>query len=126
VIFRARSLAAAFGTCSDASPNHETTHSAPGMTPFKGGYALAPGPHLTCLREATYDDFLAAVDGANVAGRELLAKVFSRLRQPGHRSAQEQGYAGVRSDRGTADGRCRGLRKDGQAIYEPGYLSGPS
>ena len=47
-----------------------------GVMPLDGGYAWAPGPHLTYLRDATYDDFLAAADAANVSGRERLAKTF--------------------------------------------------
>ncbi|WP_029922258.1 hypothetical protein [Nevskia soli] len=47
-----------------------------GILLFTGGYALSPGPMLEYLREASYDDFLSAVDTANVSGRKHLAKVF--------------------------------------------------
>lgn len=47
-----------------------------GVLVYGGGYLLAAGPLLTYLREATYDDFLAASDTARAAGRESLAKIF--------------------------------------------------
>lgn len=47
-----------------------------GIMPFEGGYALSPAPLLEVLREATYEDFLAAADYANVPGRARLAKMF--------------------------------------------------
>jgi len=47
-----------------------------GVMPFDGGYLLLPGPLLTWLREATFEDFLRAVDHAGLEGRLGLAKVF--------------------------------------------------
>ena len=47
-----------------------------GVMPFGGGYALSPGPLLTYVRDATYDDFLTAADTANPSGRERLVKIF--------------------------------------------------
>jgi hypothetical protein len=47
-----------------------------GVMPFDGGYCLSPGLLLKYLREATYDDFLAAADSANAPSRELLVKIF--------------------------------------------------
>jgi hypothetical protein len=47
-----------------------------GVMPLDGGFSWAPGPHLTYVREATYEDFLQAADFANSAGRETLLKVF--------------------------------------------------
>jgi hypothetical protein len=47
-----------------------------GILVFGGGYALSPGPLLVYLREATYEDFLAAADSARASGRLRLAKVF--------------------------------------------------
>lgn len=47
-----------------------------GVLLFGGGYALSPEPMLEYLREAGYDDFLSAVDTANIPGRKYLAKVF--------------------------------------------------
>ena len=41
-----------------------------------GGYLLCPGPMLVPLRPTSYEDFLAAVDSANISGREALAKLF--------------------------------------------------
>lgn len=49
-----------------------------GVQLLSGGYALAPGPLLEGLREATYEDFLAAADAANVEGRKELARMFPR------------------------------------------------
>jgi hypothetical protein len=47
-----------------------------GVMPFDGGYLLLPGPMLTRLRDASFDDFLRAVDHAGTEGRLSLAKVF--------------------------------------------------
>lgn len=47
-----------------------------GVMPFDGGYLLLPGPLLTWLRDATFEDFLRAVDHAGLEGRLGLAKVF--------------------------------------------------
>jgi len=47
-----------------------------GVMPFGGGYLLFPEPMLEWLRPASYEDFLAAADGANVPARESLAKMF--------------------------------------------------
>jgi hypothetical protein len=47
-----------------------------GVLLFGGGSVLVPGPLLTYLRDATYDDFLEAADSANAAGRETLLKLF--------------------------------------------------
>ena len=47
-----------------------------GVLPFDGGYVLSPEPLLEVLREATHEDFLAAVDAANVPARAHLAKMF--------------------------------------------------
>ncbi len=47
-----------------------------GMMPFDGGYLLCPGPHLKWLRDATYEDFLLAVDHAGTEGRLQLAQLF--------------------------------------------------
>jgi len=47
-----------------------------GLMPLDGGYLLIPGPMLTWLREATFEDFLLAVDHAGIEGRFNLAKVF--------------------------------------------------
>jgi len=46
------------------------------VMPLEGGYVLVPGPLLSYLRDATYDDFLEAADTANSAGRETLLKLF--------------------------------------------------
>jgi len=46
------------------------------VLPFTGGYFLAPGPLLTILRDATYEDFLSAAETANVPGRKTLAELF--------------------------------------------------
>ena len=43
---------------------------------FDGGAILSPGPLLEHLREASYDDFLAAIDKANIPARKHLAKLF--------------------------------------------------
>jgi hypothetical protein len=47
-----------------------------GVMPFSGGYLLCPEPELECLRMATYEDSLVAVETAGVPGRERLAKTF--------------------------------------------------
>jgi hypothetical protein len=47
-----------------------------GVMPFDGGYLLLPGPLLTWLRNATFEDFLRTVDHAGLEGRLSLAKVF--------------------------------------------------
>lgn len=47
-----------------------------GVMPFDGGYLLLPGPLLIWLREATFEDFLRAIDHAGLEGRLGLAKVF--------------------------------------------------
>jgi hypothetical protein len=47
-----------------------------GVLALDGGYLLVPGPLLTYLRDATYDDFLEAADSANPAGREALLTLF--------------------------------------------------
>jgi len=47
-----------------------------GVMPFDGGYLLQPEPLLTFLRDASFDDFLRAVDHAGLEGRLNLAKVF--------------------------------------------------
>lgn len=47
-----------------------------GVIPFGGGFLLWPGALLEGLRPAAYEDFLAAADGANPAGREKLALLF--------------------------------------------------
>ena len=46
------------------------------VLPLTGGLVLIPEPMLEVLRPATYEDFLAAADGANVAGRKYLALIF--------------------------------------------------
>ena len=46
------------------------------VQPLDGGLILSPEPLLAPLRPATYDDFLLAVEGANVAGRKSLATLF--------------------------------------------------
>jgi hypothetical protein len=53
---------------------HETTwwH----VMPLTGGLVIVPEEALEPLRAATYEDFLAAVDHANVAGRQALAQAF--------------------------------------------------
>jgi hypothetical protein len=47
-----------------------------GVLVFGGGYLLGAGPLLTCLRDATYDDFVEAAEAAKATGRERLAKIF--------------------------------------------------
>lgn len=47
-----------------------------GVLVFDGGYLLSPGPLLTYVRDASYDDFIAAADAANSSGRERLVKIF--------------------------------------------------
>lgn len=47
-----------------------------GVLVFGGGYLLVPGPLLTYLREANYEDFLAAADTARASGRERLMRIF--------------------------------------------------
>lgn len=47
-----------------------------GVMPLDGGYLLLPGPLLTWLRDASFEDFLRAVDHAGPEGRLSLAKVF--------------------------------------------------
>lgn len=47
-----------------------------GVMPFDGGYLLLPAPMLTRLRDASFEDFLRAVDHAGLEGRLGLAKVF--------------------------------------------------
>jgi hypothetical protein len=47
-----------------------------GILPLTGGYILCPQPLLTAVRQATYDDFLVAVDHANEAARRSLAELF--------------------------------------------------
>lgn len=47
-----------------------------GVMPLDGGFARAPSPLLTYLREATYEDFILAADNANSAGRKYLIEVF--------------------------------------------------
>ena len=46
------------------------------VQPLEGGSILSPENLLKPLRPATYDDFLAAVDGANETGRRSLASLF--------------------------------------------------
>lgn len=46
------------------------------VQPLDGGLILSPEPLLIPLRRATYDDFLAAAEGANVEGRKSLAALF--------------------------------------------------
>ncbi len=47
-----------------------------GVLLFQGGKALSPGALLKFERDATYEDFLQAVDMASVTGRQRLAKLF--------------------------------------------------
>jgi hypothetical protein len=47
-----------------------------GVLPLDGGYVISPEPFLEVLREATYEDFLAAVDHANDVARRTLADLF--------------------------------------------------
>jgi hypothetical protein len=47
-----------------------------GVFPFDGGYLRAPDVLLTTLRQATCEDFLKAVDAANVSARKALAELF--------------------------------------------------
>lgn len=49
-----------------------------GVKVLDGGFVLSPGPLLQVVREATYEDFLAAADTASVEGRARLAKMFPR------------------------------------------------
>ena len=46
------------------------------VMPLTGGLVIAPDLALEPLRAATYEDFLIAVDHANVPGRQTLAQVF--------------------------------------------------
>ena len=46
------------------------------VLPLTGGLVIIPEPMLEVLRPAAYEDFLAAVDGANIAGRKYLALIF--------------------------------------------------
>lgn len=47
-----------------------------GVWPFSGGLLLAPGPLLSVLREASYEDFLKAADTANTSARKRMAELF--------------------------------------------------
>jgi len=47
-----------------------------GVMPMDGGLVLVPEPMLDVIRPASYEDFLAAADNANVAGRKYLAMLF--------------------------------------------------
>lgn len=47
-----------------------------GVLLFSGGYLLAPDTLLIALREATHEDFLCVMDGADVAVRKSLAELF--------------------------------------------------
>jgi hypothetical protein len=47
-----------------------------GVMPLDGGLVLIPEPMMEVLRRASYEDFLAAVEHANVAGRQYLATLF--------------------------------------------------
>ena len=46
------------------------------VMPLTGGLVIAPDLALEPLRAATSEDFLIAVDHANVPGRQTLAQVF--------------------------------------------------
>jgi hypothetical protein len=46
------------------------------VLPLTGGAVLSPEPLLTPLRQATYEDFLQAVESANQAGVKSLAALF--------------------------------------------------
>jgi hypothetical protein len=54
----------------DAAAQWWTVH------PLDGGLILSPETLLSPIRRTTYDDFLVAVEGANVAGRKSLAAQF--------------------------------------------------
>ena len=47
-----------------------------GVLTMHGGYILAPDSLLVVLRHTSYEDFLEAVEQANVAGRKSLAHLF--------------------------------------------------
>ncbi len=47
-----------------------------GVMPLDGGLVLVPEPMLVVIRPASYEDFLAAADNANIAGRKYLATLF--------------------------------------------------
>ena len=46
------------------------------VLPLEGGLILSPEPLLTPIRRTTYEDFIAAVEGANIEGRKRLAALF--------------------------------------------------
>jgi hypothetical protein len=46
------------------------------LFPLGGGALLCAEPFLTVVREASYDDFLRAVEHANVDGQRRLAALF--------------------------------------------------
>jgi hypothetical protein len=47
-----------------------------GVMPMDGGLVLVPEPMLEVIRPASYEDFLAAADNANIEGRKYLATLF--------------------------------------------------
>lgn len=47
-----------------------------GVLPLDGGYVLSPEPMLRPIRETSYEDFFAAVEGGNEAARRSLAELF--------------------------------------------------
>jgi len=61
-----------------------------GVLPLDGGYVLCPEPLLLPLREATYEDFLAAVDCGNESARRSLADLFPQYVERVKASAREQ------------------------------------
>lgn len=57
----------------ESAPNETTWWH---VMPLTGGLVIAPEMALEPLRPATYEDFLIAVDHANVPGRRSLAVLF--------------------------------------------------
>src|SRR5688572_17952705 len=70
---------------SDAAAQWWTVH------PLDGGLILSPEPLLLPLRRAGYDDFLLAVEGANVEGRKSLAALFPEYVARARTTVENQG-----------------------------------